>query len=63
MSKTRNPSRGTAFKRNTDYVEQQRIRILEAARESFLEHGYHVATMSDIACKAGISQGLAYLLF
>jgi AcrR family transcriptional regulator len=63
MSKTKNSSRGTTLKRTTEHVEQQRDRILRDAHKAFIEHGYHVATMSDIACKAGISQGLAYCYF
>ena len=46
-----------------DHAEAQRNRILDAARQCFIEHGFHAASMSNIAETAGISQGLAYRYF
>ena len=42
--------------------EQQRARILEAAREVFARRGL-AATMAEVAAAAGVSQGLAYRYF
>lgn len=35
--------------------DEKRLKILAAAEETFLEKGFHAASMSDIARKAGIS--------
>lgn len=43
--------------------EQQRARILEAARKCFSEGGFHGTGMSAIAREAGMSQGLIYRYF
>ena len=47
---------------NKQIRKEQRTNILNAAREVFAQKGSS-ATMSDIAEKAGVSQGLAYRYF
>jgi AcrR family transcriptional regulator len=47
---------------NQQMREEQRANILNAAREVFAQKGSS-ATMSDIADKAGVSQGLPYRYF
>lgn len=44
-------------------IEAQRERILSASQESFIEHGFHAASMASIAEKAGMSAGLIYRYF
>ena len=46
-----------------DRALAQRQRILDAARQCFVEHGFHGASMAQIAQAAGISAGLAYCYF
>jgi AcrR family transcriptional regulator len=41
----------------------QRERILRAARRCFAEHGFHAASMADIASTAEMSPGLIYRYF
>ncbi|WP_157971485.1 TetR/AcrR family transcriptional regulator [Dyella sp. C9] len=41
----------------------QRLRILNAARQRFIEQGFHAATMESIAQLAGVSTGLSYRYF
>jgi TetR/AcrR family transcriptional regulator, cholesterol catabolism regulator len=41
-------------------VEERRTRIAEAATREFLEKGFHAAVTSDIARRAGLSQGTLY---
>lgn len=43
--------------------EAQRERILNAARQCFVESGFHAASMASIAKTAGISAGLIYRYF
>jgi AcrR family transcriptional regulator len=43
--------------------EETRARILDAALSSFRERGFEVATMRDIAEKAGVATGAAYYYF
>lgn len=43
--------------------EQQRDRILCAAKRCFIDHGFHAASMANIAETAGISPGLIYRYF
>ncbi len=47
---------------NQRILEEQRAKILEAARRVLARHGL-AATMDDIAAEAGISHGLAYRYF
>lgn len=47
----------------TARIEAQRERILLAAQECFIEHGFHAASMASIADTAGMSAGLIYRYF
>jgi AcrR family transcriptional regulator len=40
-----------------------RARILQAARKIFAQHGYHGATIGEIAAEAGLSNGAVYYNF
>src|SRR6266700_2789394 len=40
-----------------------RARILQAARDVFAQHGYHGATIGEIADEAGLSNGAVYYNF
>ena len=44
-------------------VEAQRARILDAAQQCFIEHGFHGASMANIAETAEMSAGLIYRYF
>jgi len=44
-------------------AQAQRERILDAAQRCFIAHGFHAASVSEIAGEAGISQGLMYRYF
>lgn len=44
-------------------IEAQRERILLAAQQCFIEHGFHAASMASIAETAGMSAGLIYRYF
>ncbi|MGY0559829.1 MULTISPECIES: TetR/AcrR family transcriptional regulator [unclassified Luteimonas] len=44
-------------------VEAQRKRILDAAQQCFIEHGFHGASMANIAETAEMSAGLIYRYF
>jgi AcrR family transcriptional regulator len=44
-------------------IEAQRERILAAAQECFIDHGFHGASMASIAETAGMSAGLIYRYF
>ena len=44
-------------------AEAQRGRILDAAQTSFIDGGFHAATMATIAQRAGVSAGLIYRYF
>ncbi|HRG16914.1 MAG TPA: helix-turn-helix domain-containing protein [Pseudomonadota bacterium] len=46
-----------------DRATAQRDRILNAARQCFIEHGFHAASMASIADAADISAGLIYRYF
>lgn len=52
-ARTKEPSR----------AEAQRERILCAAQKCFIEHGFHAASMANIAETAGMSAGLIYRYF
>ena len=41
-------------------AELQRVRILAAAKQCFIERGFHAASMANIAETAGMSPGLIY---
>ncbi len=55
-------SAGPAGRRRQE-SERRRLRILEAARACFGEHGYGGATVEAIAARAGVSNGLLYQFF
>jgi AcrR family transcriptional regulator len=44
-------------------AEQQRSRILDAAKEGFVADGFSAATVATIAERAGVSAGLIYRYF
>src|SRR5690606_14944113 len=44
-------------------AEAQRSRILNAAQQCFIEHGFHAAGMALISAAAGMSPGLIYRYF
>lgn len=44
-------------------TQAQRERILAAAQQCFIEHGFHAAPMARIAATAGMSPGLIYRYF
>ena len=46
-----------------DQTERNRARVLEAARNVFMERGYHGATLEQIAEEAGFSKGVVYSQF
>jgi len=43
--------------------EERRQSILRAAREVFFEHGFHRATVDNVAGRAEVSKGTVYLYF
>ena len=49
--------------KDTPRAEAQRERILCAAQKCFIEHGFHAASMANIAETAGMSAGLMYRYF
>jgi AcrR family transcriptional regulator len=46
-----------------DVSEERKAQILEAAKESFTERGFHKTRMSDIAEASGLSKGTLYWYF
>jgi len=61
---TRNePASTSTGKRDGARAQAQRGRILDAAQRCFIAHGFHAASISQIASEAGISQGLMYRYF
>ena len=54
--------RGTASRREREKA-QRRDDILRAAREVFFQHGFHTATVDDVAVAAEVSKGTVYLYF
>lgn len=52
------PGRGVRLPR-----PERRAQLLEAAQEVFVESGYHVAVMDDIADRAGVSKPVLYQHF
>ena len=47
----------------TSETEARRHRILDAAAELIIHHGYDKTTIGDVANRVGLSRGLIYLLF
>jgi AcrR family transcriptional regulator len=56
-------NRRTRMTNAEDHGNAQRLRILAAARQRFIEQGFHAATMESIAQLAGVSTGLSYRYF
>ncbi len=46
-----------------DPKEKKRRRILKAATELFIRHGYRRTSVADIASQAGVAKGTVYLYF
>jgi AcrR family transcriptional regulator len=46
-----------------EQAQRNRVLVLDAARRAFLEHGYHGATVEQIADEAGFSKGVVYSQF
>jgi AcrR family transcriptional regulator len=47
----------------TDAQERKRRRIMEAATELFVQHGYRKTSVDDVAREAGVAKGTVYLYF
>ena len=65
MTQSGNPNdqvRGTASRREREKA-QRRDDILRAARDVFFQHGFHTATVDDVAVAAEVSKGTVYLYF
>ena len=43
--------------------EERRAALLSAARDAFVIHGYHAASMEEIADRAGVSKPVLYQHF
>ena len=52
--------RGSATPRRRLSAEARRAGLLDAALEVFARHGYHAASIDDIATAAGVSKALIY---
>ena len=46
-----------------EHKEQRRSKLLQAAEEVFIEHGYEKSTMKHVMDKAGVSRGGLYQYF
>ncbi len=46
--------------KSNDHAHAQRDRILKAAEKAFIQHGFHAASMAEIAETADMSPGLIY---
>jgi AcrR family transcriptional regulator len=53
----------TTKERREREKEERRQSILRAAREVFFEHGFHRATVDNVAGRAEVSKGTVYLYF
>ena len=58
-----NASANTRGSAGQERASAQRDRILAAAKQCFIEHGFHAASMASIAEAADISAGLIYRYF
>jgi AcrR family transcriptional regulator len=66
VSDSSNPASEGVDSRRTkarERTERQRDRILQAAKACFVEHGFHAASMANIAEAAQMSPGLIYRYF
>ena len=57
------PAKGKTRERIRPSREDVRARVLGAAAEVFLEHGYHQASTTEIAARAGFTKGALYSNF
>ncbi|GAA1910791.1 helix-turn-helix domain-containing protein [Nocardioides marmoribigeumensis] len=57
------PAEGKTRERVRPTREDVRARVLGAAAEVFLEHGYHQASTTEIASRAGFTKGALYSNF
>jgi AcrR family transcriptional regulator len=57
------PAATSATRESGERARQQRERILRAAKRCFVDHGFHAASMADIAKTADMSVGLIYRYF
>lgn len=57
------PAPGKGRRRVRPTREDVRARVLGAAAEVFLEHGYHQASTAEIAARAGFTKGALYSNF
>jgi AcrR family transcriptional regulator len=64
MSKVSDPpAPGKTRQRTRPTRDDVRERVLQAASEVFLEHGYHQASTAEIAARAGFTKGALYSNF
>lgn len=47
-------------KRRIDTMEQNRVKLIAAAREAFAEKGYSAASMDELTAKASLTRGALY---
>src|SRR5256885_12542768 len=50
-------------RRRRSATSDKRTRIMDAAIKVFAEHGFHTATVAEIARAAGVADGTIYLYF
>jgi AcrR family transcriptional regulator len=62
-SRTAKPGRSTSKAGARASSEERREQVIEAAVKEFAAHGFHAASTSGIARRAGISQPYIYALF
>ncbi|HET9766256.1 MAG TPA: TetR/AcrR family transcriptional regulator [Thermoanaerobaculia bacterium] len=63
MTEPLRPGELHAARDSGERARAQRERILRAAKRCFVEHGFHAASMADIAKTAAMSAGLIYRYF
>ena len=63
MNSTENGADGFLLMGRVKKTNDKRDRIMNAAIASFAQHGYHQATIADVAREAGVAAGTIYLYF
>ena len=63
MARTESVKRPRRTPQGQARADAQRERILTAAKECFVQHGFHAASMASISETAGMSAGLIYRYF